>query len=35
MITFELLFRDIETTDLTTLQNNSIKSKYLYTAFIL
>ena len=33
MLPFELLFRDIKTSDLTTSQSSSIKSKLLDTAF--
>ena len=33
MFPFELLFRDIKNSDLTTTQNNSTKSKLLDTAF--
>ena len=33
MVSFELLYRDIKTTNLNTLQNETIKSKLLGTAF--
>ena len=33
MVSFELLYRDIKTTNLNTLQNETIKSKLLDTAF--
>ena len=33
MVSFELLYRDIKTTNLNTLQNENIKSKLLDTAF--
>ena len=33
MVSFELLYRDIETTNLNVLQNENIKSKFLDTAF--
>ena len=33
MVSFELVYRDIETTNLNTLQNEAIKSKLLDTAF--
>ena len=35
MVSFELIYRDIKTTDLNALQNETIKSKLLGTAFSL